>query len=46
LAGDGDDRAIRLAHWSRPDASSNPEFCLPMMNSRLPAYVSASRVSA
>jgi hypothetical protein len=46
LAGDGEDREIRLAHWSRPVASSKPEFCLPMMNRRLPAYDSASRVSA
>jgi thioredoxin reductase len=37
FAGEGDERAIRLAHWSSPVASSKPEFCLPMMNSRLPA---------
>jgi hypothetical protein len=46
LAGDGDESEMRLAHWSSPDASSKPEFCFPMMNSRLPAYDSASRVSA
>ena len=32
-----DDTVIFDAHDDRPDASSNPEFCLPMMNSRLPA---------
>ena len=41
FAGDGDARTIRRAHWSSPDASSNPEFCLPMMKTRLSAYVSA-----
>jgi hypothetical protein len=46
LAGDGEARVIRLAHWRRPDASSKPEFCLPMMNRRLPAYDAASRVAA
>ena len=46
FAGDGDDTVIFDAHDDRPDASSNPEFCLPMMNSRLPAYDAASRVCA
>ena len=34
------------AHGSRPVASSKPEFCLPMMKTRRPAYVSAGRTSA
>jgi hypothetical protein len=37
LAGDGEARTIRLAHWSRPEASSKPLFCLPTMNRRLSA---------
>ena len=46
FAGEGDAMMIRLAHWSSPEASSKPLFCLPMMNSRLSAYVAAGRVSA
>jgi hypothetical protein len=41
--GDGEASTSWLAHGRRPEASSNPEFCLPMMNTRLPAYDSAGR---
>ncbi len=46
FAGDGEQTVIAEAHGARPEASSNPEFCLPMMNTRRPAYEAASRVSA
>ena len=46
FAGDGEHTTTDDAHAASPDASSNPEFCLPMMKIRLPAYVDASRVSA
>jgi hypothetical protein len=39
FVGDGEARTICRAHGRRPDASSNPEFCLPMMNTRRAAYV-------
>jgi hypothetical protein len=34
FAGDGEARKMRLAQGRRPDASSKPEFCLPMMKTR------------
>ncbi len=46
FAGDGEHTVIDEAQAARPDASSKPEFCLPMMKIRRPAYVGASRVSA
>ena len=46
LAGDGEQTVIDDAHEASPVASSKPLFCLPMMNTRLPAYDEASRVSA
>ena len=46
FAGLGEASTIRRAQDRRPEASSNPEFCLPMMNTRRSAYVSAARVSA
>ena len=46
LAGEGEAMMIRFAQGSMPDASSNPEFCLPMMKIRLSAYSSTGRVSA
>ena len=46
FAGEGEQTVIDEAQGARPDASSKPLFCLPMMKTRLPAYVAASRVSA
>ena len=34
LAGLGEATITRLAHDRSPDASSKPEFCLPMMKTR------------
>src|SRR3954454_7605938 len=46
FVGRGEARTIRCAHCSSPVASSKPEFSLPTMNRRLPAYVSAGCGSA
>ena len=45
LVGLGEASTICRAHGSRPVAISNPEFCLPTMNMRRSAYVSAGRSS-
>ena len=46
LACDGETSAMARAQGSSPLASSNPEFCLPRIRTRRPAYVSAGRTSA
>ena len=43
--GDGEDSTIWRAHGSSALASSNPEFCLPRMNTRFPAYASTGLTS-
>jgi len=45
VGGRGEARTMERATGSNPVASSNAEFCLPTMNTRLPAYVSADGVS-
>ena len=43
---DGEASTICFAHCRNPVASSKPEFSLPTMKTRRPAYVSAGRVCA